>query len=116
MVVDVEAVVNDQQDTCDFLVGTITNPQNGLQLSLQLAFNAFIQEQLRWIEGFRPDVRYCGVLSPFRKPPKSSARFTRTEPPPHGTQPTHEGIRTPPRTGRPEPRLLLSALPRALPT
>ena len=66
MIVDVEAITTAHKD-CNVFITAMTNPGNGLQIKLQLAVNAFIDEQIRWIQGFRENTRYCGVLSPVKK-------------------------------------------------
>lgn len=60
MVVDVEAAIVSLQSSSPFLVRTITNPNKGLQIALQGSFNGFVDEQLKWIESLRPDIRYIG--------------------------------------------------------
>ena len=68
MVVDVETIISSNND-CNVFVTAMTNPAHGLQIKLQLAINAFVEEQVQWISHFRENTRYCGVLDPVKKFP-----------------------------------------------
>ena len=39
----------------------------GMQLTLKLLFNKFMDEQEHWVSSQKIDPRQCGILLPFRK-------------------------------------------------